>query len=94
MKLIAIFSFSDGSTIEAHPALCAEIESIQSGLNLNGTVLLFRSDDPEATTAYRASFLKHLGSDDEILIFRIERGAWRLSPERDKWLRDFLSSDQ
>jgi len=91
-KLLAIFCFSDGSTIESNPALCSEIETLQHGILLSERVILFLSD--QTTTDHRASFLRHLQPNDELLVFRVERGAWKLSAKKEAWLRNFLSIDQ
>jgi hypothetical protein len=90
-KLIAIFCFKSG-TIESRPKLCAEIENLKHGIRLDDRVILFLSD--QTTSDHRASFERHLEPQDEVLVFRVERGAWKLSAARDKWLRDFLSTDQ
>jgi len=78
--------------MESYPGLCSEIEKLAHGIRLDERLILFLSD--KSTSDHTTSFLQHLAPQDELIVFRVERGSWRLSEDRQTWLRGFLSSDQ
>lgn len=95
-RYIAIFGTEKPFTPQQYPTLFKFFERFKHGVHFKPGVIAFEFDG-NCEDACKAIY-EHLGEGDELSIFQLSAGFWRLDrlkngEARDKQMRQFLGTD-
>jgi hypothetical protein len=89
-KYICIIGSNLAPTPITHQTLFKFFESMPRGVRLSERVIVFehKGDDE----AVHRALTEHLHQEDELVVFRLSSGRWKVNPQHDRQLRDFLDN--